>query len=88
MNTYIAKTFLGLEEVLEEELKGIGAEKTERLNRAVKFQGDKEVLYKANIYLRTGLKILVPLKNFRAKSEKALYHAVYDYEWENLGNHS
>ena len=86
MNTYIAKTFLGLEEVLEEELKGIGAENTERLNRAVKFQGDKGVLYKANIYTRTSLKILVPLKNFRAKSEKALYHAVYDYEWEKLFN--
>jgi putative N6-adenine-specific DNA methylase len=86
MNTYIAKTFPGLEEVLENELKGIGAENTEVLNRAVKFQGSKEILYKSNVCLRTALKILVPLKTFQAKSEKMLYSAVYEYEWEALFN--
>ena len=86
MNTYIAKTFPGLEEVLENELKGIGAENTEVLKRAVKFQGSKEILYKSNVCLRTALKILVPLKKFQAKTEKTLYSAVYEYEWEALFN--
>ncbi|MBS3769491.1 MAG: THUMP domain-containing protein [Bacteroidales bacterium] len=86
MNTYIAKTFWGLEEVLEEELKKMGAENTEILNRAVKFQGDKSMLYKSNIYSRTALKILVPLKTFQAKSENVLYREVYQYEWEKLFN--
>ncbi|MFW5916068.1 MAG: THUMP domain-containing class I SAM-dependent RNA methyltransferase, partial [Bacteroidota bacterium] len=86
MNTYIAKTFLGLEEVLEDELKKMGAENTELLNRAVSFQGEKRMLYKANIYARTALKILVPLKNFQAKSEETLYRNVYEYEWEKLFN--
>ncbi len=86
MNTYIAKTFWGLEEVLEEELKKMGAKNTEILNRAVKFQGDKAMLYKSNIYSRTALKILVPLKTFQAKSENVLYREVYQYEWEKLFN--
>lgn len=86
MNTYIAKTFWGLEEVLEDELKKMGAENTEKLNRAVKFQGDKAMLYKSNVYSRTALKIVVPLKTFRAKSESALYREVYEYKWESLFN--
>ena len=42
MNTkYIAKTLFGLEEVLAEELRNLGASDIEMHNRAVGFSGDK-----------------------------------------------
>ena len=69
-----AKTFFGLEELLKEELISIGARNVNVGNRAVTFEGDKEILYKANLYVRTAsLKILLPIKNFRARSEEELY---------------
>ncbi len=45
----VAKTQFGLEEVLAEELRNLGAEEVEAHNRAVSFRGDLEKLYKANL---------------------------------------
>lgn len=42
----VAKTFQGLEEVLAEELRNIGAENVEPGRRMVSFQGNKAMLYK------------------------------------------
>ena len=85
-NEYIAKTFLGLEEVLAEEIKKLGADQTTVLNRAVKFQGDKALLYQANLHLHTALKILVPIRKFSCQNEDQLYQAVYEHPWEELFN--
>ncbi|HQQ12482.1 MAG TPA: THUMP domain-containing protein, partial [Bacteroidales bacterium] len=63
---YIAKTSAGLEAVLEQELLQIGAQRTEIMKRAVAFDGNKELLYKANYQLRTALRILKPFASFRA----------------------
>jgi putative N6-adenine-specific DNA methylase len=88
LKTYIAKTFLGLENILADELSTLGAQNLEILNRAVKFQGDKTLLYKSNIYLRTALKILVPLKTFPARNENMLYSGVYGFPWEDIFNYN
>ena len=53
---YIAKTFAGLEDLLVKELADLGAEKIEKLTRAVAFEGDMELLYRANLSLRTALR--------------------------------
>ncbi|MGB2398659.1 MAG: THUMP domain-containing class I SAM-dependent RNA methyltransferase [Flavobacteriaceae bacterium] len=79
----LAKTFYGFEDLLEEELKQLGAQEVQKGNRMVQFKGDKGFLYKANLCLRTALKILVPLHHCRVDSEEALYREVYDYPWEN-----
>ncbi|MGB2172240.1 MAG: THUMP domain-containing class I SAM-dependent RNA methyltransferase [Flavobacteriaceae bacterium] len=79
----LAKTFYGFEDLLEEELKQLGAQEVQKGNRMVQFKGDKGFLYKANLCLRTALKILVPLHHCRVDSEEALYREVYDYSWEN-----
>ena len=42
----VAKTFHGLEDVLAGELSALGATDIQKLRRAVKFKGDKELLYK------------------------------------------
>ena len=56
----VATTMMGLESVLEEELILLGAQNTCRLNRAVEFIGDLGFMYKANLNLRTAIRILKP----------------------------
>ena len=57
----VAKTFQGLEEVLAEELRGLGALNVEPGKRMVSFEGDLEMLYRANLCCRTALRILKPI---------------------------
>lgn len=76
-----AKTVAGLEEVLANELKALGAQNITPGIRNVKFTADKELVYKGNISLRTCLKILVPIKTFTARNEHDLYRLVRDVDW-------
>ena len=78
-----AKTFYGFEDILCEELKKINAIDIIKSNRIVHFKGDKELMYKANLCLRTALKILIPLKNKKVINYEALYKFAFDFEWEN-----
>ena len=78
----IAKTFQGLEEVLAKELTALGANNVEIGRRMVSFTGDKEMMYRANFSLRTALRILKPIKHFKAQSAEEVYDAVKAIEWE------
>lgn len=80
----VAKTFQGLEEVLAEELRQMGALNVEPGRRVVTFQGDKEMLYRANLQCRTALRILKPFYTFRAHSPEKLYDRVKEYDWSTL----
>jgi len=77
----IAKTLFGLEEVLAGELRQLGAQKIEPLNRAVKFQGDDRLMYKANLKLRTAIKILKPIANFEVYNQQHLYEQIKSLNW-------
>ncbi|MBQ8521686.1 MAG: RNA methyltransferase [Bacteroides sp.] len=79
----IAKTFQGLEEVLAKELTELGASNIEIGNRMVAFTGDKEMLYKANFCLRTAIRILKPIKHFKAQTADEVYDNVKAIEWED-----
>ncbi|MBI5914997.1 MAG: class I SAM-dependent RNA methyltransferase [Bacteroidetes bacterium] len=78
----VAKTQFGLEELLATELKALGATDIELLTRAVKYRGDKSMLYKSNLHLRTALKVLVPFTSFYAHHENQLYKRVRQIDWE------
>lgn len=80
----IAKTFQGLEEVLAKELEQIGAWNIKILRRAVSFDANKEILYKSNFCLRTALRVLQPISNFKARNENELYDKIYAYNWSSL----
>ena len=80
----IATTLHGLEEVLSIELKEIGATDVEVLNRAVAFKGDKELMYKCNLQLRTALRILKPIKTFVARDEDELYQNIFGIDWMKI----
>ncbi len=77
----VAKTQYGLEGVLAAELRALGALEVEEHNRAVSFMGDKAVMYKANLCLRTALKVLVPIKKFNARNEQQLYDEIRKIDW-------
>lgn len=80
----IAKTMMGLEEVLADELRECGAENIECIKRAVAFEGDMKVLYRANYVCRTALAILKPFAEFEANDEQELYDQVYQIKWEKI----
>ncbi len=77
----LAKTFKGLEEVLAQELIELGANDVQLERRAVSFRGDKALLYRANLCLRTAIRILVPIASFKAKDTDALYEQVKVLNW-------
>ena len=78
----IAKTIFGLEEILSQELQRLGAKDVEIHNRAVSFIGDKGFMYKANLCLRTALRVLVPFATFKVTDEKSLYIGMQSINWE------
>jgi len=78
----VAKTFHGLEEILAGEIKALGGQDIEILNRAVRFRGNKASLYKMNLYLRTALRILIPVIQTQIKNQVDLYARVREFEWE------
>ncbi|MCM1040984.1 MAG: THUMP domain-containing protein [Bacteroides sp.] len=84
MPSYIAKTLQGLEPVLAKELKALGATDVKEANRAVLFEGNQKVLYKANYLCRTALRILRNVKSFDIKTQDDLYDQVYDVPWEKI----
>lgn len=86
---YIASTMSGLEDILAGELENLGAENIEIRKRAVKFDANNEILYKANLQLRTALRILKPVAVFKARDQYALYKNIKRIKWEDfisLGN--
>lgn len=78
----VAKTMFGFEEVLENELRKLGALNIEKGVRNVSFEGDQGFMYKANLCLRTAIKILKPIHSFKVRDEQDLYDKIYKMDWE------
>jgi len=81
-----ASTLFGLEEVLAQELRDLGAGEVEVRNRAVKFLADEELLYRTNLMLRTALRILKPIAAFKARDQHSLYKNIKRIRWEDYLN--
>lgn len=77
----IAKTFMGLEDILAQELMELGANNVEKGRRMVSFTGDKALMYRANFALRTAIRILKPIRHFRAKSADQVYDNIKEIDW-------
>lgn len=78
----VAKTFFGFEDILATELRNLGAMHVTKGVRSVQFEGDKGFMYKANLCLRTALKILKPIASFYIRSEKEYYQKLYQFNWQ------
>lgn len=80
----VAKTFFGFEEILAKEVQQLGGQDVQTGTRVVTFFGDKGFMYKANLSLRTALKILKPIKWFKVSNEKSLYDGVASIDWSQF----
>lgn len=79
----VAKTFAGLEHVLAHELMALGAQDIQVHNRSVSFTGNLALLYKANYYCRTALRILVEVQRFKVTGQVSLYQGIRTIDWSN-----
>jgi 23S rRNA (guanine2445-N2)-methyltransferase len=79
----LAKTLFGLEDLLADELRKLGASNIEKGTRNVSFEGDRGFMYKANLCCRTAIKVLKPISAFNVFTEEDLYKKVYEIPWEN-----
>ena len=77
----IAKTFMGLEPILAQELTALGAHDVKPGRRVVSFRGDKELMYRANFQLHTAIRILKPISHFHARSADDVYNEVMKIDW-------
>ena len=80
----VAKTLQGLEAVLADELRALGADDVTPGNRMVSFRGDLAMLYRANMCCRTALRILKPFYSFEAKDSDELYSKLKEFDWSTL----
>lgn len=77
----VAKTMFGFEEILAKELRKLGALNIEEGVRSVSFEGDTGFMYKANLCLRTAIKIVKPIHAFHVTGEDDLYKKIYAFDW-------
>lgn len=80
----VATCMQNLEDELEQELIDLGAEQIEKQKRAIRFVANLELLYKANIWLRTAIKVLKPMYHFKAENTDELYSGAMDIAWETV----
>jgi len=80
----VAKTLYGLEDLLATELIELGANNLQIGRRMVSFEGDKELLYKANFHCRTAIRILKPIAYFKAKNPDEVYEQVKKLNWSEF----
>jgi putative N6-adenine-specific DNA methylase len=67
--------------MLADELRGLGAETVEPGRGGVSFAGDKPLLYRANLWLRTAVRVLQPVLEAPVTSPEELYEAVRTLDW-------
>ena len=77
----VAKTMFGFEEILATEIRNLGCANVKEGIRSVTFEGDTGFMYKANLCLRTAIKIIKPIHSFSVRNEEELYKKIYAMEW-------
>lgn len=71
----------GMEEILAEELKILGAKKVQVLNRAVKAQASMKTIYRINFCSYFALRVLIPIRFDTVHDEDQLYYSVKRINW-------
>ncbi len=83
MNTsrYFATCARGLETILADELRAIGTTEIRSGRGGVEFHGDRETFYQANLWLRTAIRVLMPVLEATVTTPDELYDAVQTIDW-------
>lgn len=72
----------GLEPVLADELRALDAADVEPGRGGVAFAGDLGLIYRANLGLRTAIRVLQPILEATVRSPDELYVAVREFDWD------
>jgi putative N6-adenine-specific DNA methylase len=78
---FFATTAKGVEEVLAAELQALGAQDVSIEGGGVRFGGGIEAAYRANLWLRTASRVLMPLTEFPCETPDQLYQGVRAVSW-------
>ena len=82
----VAKTFVGMENILAKELRELGIEEIDIGNGNVIFETDLEGLYRSNYNCRFATNIIVPIASNRASSFTQLYAFMIKIRWDRYLN--
>ena len=78
----IVPCHFGMESVLKKEIYDIGYEITDVSDGRVTFLGDEEAVARANIFLRTGERVLMKVGSFHAETYEELFQGTLSLPWE------
>ena len=78
---YFATCGRGIEPVLAGELVSLGAAEVEPGRGGAYFSGNLAMLYRANLWLRTAIRVLRPILEAEVHSPDELYDAVRSLDW-------
>lgn len=84
MPRYFATCAKGIEPLLVNELQALGAHAIDPGRGGVAFQGDTALLYKANLHLRTAIRVLVPILETEVRSPDDIYDRVRSIDWSRF----
>lgn len=79
---FFATAAKGLEPLVAEELKALGAREVKESRGGVSFEGAPADAYRACLWLRTANRVLLPIARFPATDADALYRGVHGLPWE------
>ncbi|MEE4297501.1 MAG: THUMP domain-containing protein, partial [Wenzhouxiangella sp.] len=82
MNRLFATSPRGLEELLAEELRQIGVPQVKVKRGGVEFSGHLEIAYRACLWSRLANRVLLPIEQFEAGDDLALYEGVGRIDWQ------
>ena len=79
----VATCALGLEDVLGDELRELGASAIKADRGAVRFEGDHAVAYRCCLRSRVASRVLLKLRRFPVSDARALYGGVHSIRWSD-----
>lgn len=80
---YVAPCLFGLEGLVSDELKAMGASNVLAENGRVLFEGEQDILARANINSRFAERILIKIGSFKATTFDQLFESVKKLDFEN-----
>ena len=78
---YFATVARGLEDIAAQELQKLGAQSVKVSFTGVYFQGDRELLYRVNLWSRIIFRVLVPIAKVKSFNSQQLYRSVQQIDW-------
>ncbi|MGY6528814.1 MAG: THUMP domain-containing class I SAM-dependent RNA methyltransferase [Cyanobacterium sp.] len=84
IHQYFATVGRGLEDIASQEIIKLGGENVKTDFTGVHFEGDKELLYRVNLWSRTIFRVLWTLKVVPSADADELYDSVRSFDWSDF----